>query len=668
MNVRAYFVFCGLALWPGDDGAVLQQLRALASTSPWERADAASALRTGLKPADLGSVGEILKSATPGQRAAITGVLLDRRDLALPYIQSLEATDPFVKELIAAAWLRVHKNAVEPVLPARETVNLLIDNLGDSRFVECLVDKLDIDDLAYEVGRARLLAYEFIVDPRCESRTIPLIKAVANVESLSLDSVLSQNIPLYGCGAERGGDRTLPTALIAGAGSGQRPMELAAYWYETASKGNITEASRGGAALLKMRVEPFDAAVVGFLANPSEPRADGAFRAIISVPARGAALLCGDPRALDGFLTKASSAPLDAKTTRVLDALAKRDAAGRDVDGILLNLLKSAPQAARAGLLTSLARRRAKSAAPAFLEFVNSDDGAVKEACLRGLHALSDPGAAAAALATLQKSADGRSLAMAARILASREEAREAVLPILASLRGAALARACGVLLNSTKTDSLAAAVDAASKLNDLASLQIAAEAARDAVARGNRAALRTAFDAGDRENRSLAILRAFAGLAERPSDALARRIIDNAPPELELLAYESAGMCGSSEFVKKTVINSLRTVKLNVLGTMLGAHLFTLERSERSPFLDLFLDGNTTILDDPVSDQTPPQSRPSSTPPPKQRPPLQLTLDDIATLLSVAGRPAYINGNPGKSQVGVNLDRARPFPAPDEP
>ncbi|MBI3818509.1 MAG: hypothetical protein HY286_07455 [Planctomycetes bacterium] len=707
MSSVVAFVFCCLSVAgaAGADG-VKEALGALASPSAETRSKAAAKLRAELAPKDLPTVAETLKSATPRQRGALLDLIVDRRDLALEFIKIIDKNDKAILDLTSTAWARMNKFGLEPLRDARETVSMIVEGFGDCQFIENRATILTIDDLIYEIRRARLFAYDVVVDPSCAARTISFTKSVMTAESVALEALLVNNIPIFACGSDRAGDRTLPVFVSVGGRAGERPEDLVAGWLRLACSEGGLEGARAAAALLTLKTDPIDAAVVAQLGDPGCAAAPAVFAGICNVPARGAALLAADPGALDGFIKKAADAGISQKAVRVLAALPDADSSGRGVNAMLLKIAASGDESVKLGMLKSLVLRRAKEASSFFAESVKNTNPMACEIALRGLHRIDGAAANAFALQVLQTRAEREALEAAARIIITREGACDAAAELLEQSSGWRRACVAGVLFYSKKPELVAGALAAARSIRDPQALRMVAGFARDAVFEGNVKLIKSELAKRNlADELPLAIVAAFVNATDRSKDELlASAILAGAPRDLADLAGEAAGMLASSEFVKNQIVDALAPMvkepapptpinpiatkpiptkpsaidsrpatqpatrpatvsasktepgdtndpnptprkpptpeRLRMLGNMLGGHLLSLERSERSGFLDYLSDG---------------------------APKRGVALADAATLLSLTGVGAFVKSDPGRPQVEIALDRAKSFPAPDE-
>ncbi|MFN0207186.1 MAG: hypothetical protein ACKVS6_12855 [Planctomycetota bacterium] len=653
------------------EAGVESDLAELSASAPQMRVAAASRLRLELKPSDLPVLLKTAETAPPRVRDAIVDILVARRDLGVLLLKDSRAELAAIqRDLCIAAFLQSHKSAAEIVLDNVATVGLLSEGLGDSTFVECTVPELGLDQLIYESRRARLLPYWLLIDPAAPALQIRLPQAVGNVESVTLDSLLTQGVELHACGKERAGDRTIPHFLMIGGKGGDRGCDLVAKWFFLAKSGTGLEAKRAAENLLTLSADPMDAVVVGMLAtnkNASGSSAIGASaiaEAICSVPARGAALLCEQPRALDAFLTLTFEKAIPITTRRVLDALAERDASGREIDSLLLAGFNNSAPAARAGILASLAQRKAKSAAALFFDNLQSPDSRIRTEALAGLYRIQDSRAIDGAWSVFLLSNDLAELRLAISIIVSNPGALRHFADS-SSTEGPARAAMLGAMLYSREPELLKLAFAEIPKVTDAADLSLLSETALDAARAGNRSLLmREAEKHLTNLDLSICLVAAAAQIVkEGDGDRVAERLLTVTDAALVPQAFAAAGKVASTRLVKKALaealfpmpasapanrerpqsaIKSLPVQKLKNLGLLFGSHLMSRPRNERNAVID-----SMTASDLFTSP----------------------SLDDLATIVAVTGRTDFVMGagaGAGRGQVGLTLDRAPKFPLAD--
>lgn len=680
-------------------------LAELAASVPAVRVAAASRLRLDLKPSDLPVLVKTAETAPPRMRDTIVDILVSRRDLGVLLLtDSRPELARLQRDLCVAAFLQNHKNAGELVLDTTASVGLLAEGLGDSTFVECTVPELSLDQLIYESRRARLLPYWLLIDPAAPSLQIRLPQAVGNVESITLDSLLSHHIELHACGRERIGDRTIPHFLMIGGEGGGRGCDLVAKWFFLAKSGSGREAKRAAENLLTLAADPMDAVLVGMLADPRASNSPAIAEAIYSVPARGAALLCEQPRALDAFLTLTLENDIPITTRRVLDALAERDASGREIDSLLLSGFNNSSHAARVGILASLAQRRAKSAAALFFDSLQSLDSRIRTEALAGLYRIQDlraiDGAFSVVRKVVRKSDDPAELRLAISILVSNPSALRHFSRMHKISSGIPRAAILGFMLYSREPELLNIAFGEISKFANAADLSLLSETALDAARAGNHSLLmREAEKHLINLDLSICLVAAAAEIVkEEDGDRVAEYLLTITDPQIASQAFAAAGKVASSRFVKKVLARDLYlTVAPEQPSTPAGA----IESEPESV-------GGSNPASRPAKPK--PVPTPPAIPTPQAGPrqsaikslPLQklknlgllfgshlmsrprnqrnevielmtenepfaaLLLDDLATILAVTGRSDFVMGvgtGAGRAQVGLTLDRAVRFP-----
>jgi hypothetical protein len=643
---------------PGGD------IEALAATEPAVRAEAAARLRRDLVASDLDRLLAFLATSPPRAKAAVFDIFISRRDLGLRFMTAEEpAWRSLQREFCATALLYYYKNAGDVLLGTRDTVQFLSSGLGDSSLVQCTVNGLDLDDLVYEVRRARILPYFLLIAPGAPSPRIALPVAVANAESVALDSMLLQQIDLHACGTERTGDRSLPTWVVVGGEGGERGGDFVARCYETATTGTGAEARRAAENLMTLALDPVDAAVVSQLGRGGA-RADAMAEAICQVPGRGAALLLQQPASLDAFLQFALRKPgWFTKAARVVKALGDTDGSGRSIAELLLSKYKESSGAERLAALEFLARRGDAEASRTFAESMQSLDARVRTVALRGLRKTGDAVGRSAALETLSKSSDSAELREAAAILACAPGNLSACLPLLDTLRGVGRAVVAGLLLYSEDPAFIKAALAVVPSIGDPASLELLVELASSAARAGGRERIKRAFGSPPVEwSLPMGVVAAECGLVSGSEGTrLAEFLLKDRGDGGSVMATCAAGRVATTEFVRATLRSrvfvpandatrrptpgarnpALTVSQLRNLGFLLGSHLQARPRSERSTILDALI-----------------EPMPGGG---------GFSLDDLATMLNLTGRGDFVMAAGAvQSSVGIALDRATRFPVID--
>lgn len=641
----------------------------LAASSPAARAAAAMRIRRELDPAKLPQFLQFARAASPSVRSAAMDVILDRRDLAVQFATETDPLDSLYSAFAAPAWLRVHPNADGGTLGARETVTLIIDNPGESRFVCCTTDSLSLDDLVCEAVRSRILPYWLVTDPEAPVQGISLQKCVNNVESAVLDPILVAGIPIQACGIARSGDRTLPVFINVGGRPSELPAGFLSRWMHVVRTESGIGAARALAALITLSADPLDAAALAILAARNDPRSTAAMIQGISLaPPRGAGLLAANGAALDAFFAAfLATAPLDpirnnpaaaSRIGRLFVNLPKLDAAGASIDGRLVDLYKSCAPSLKPTILRALHERRAAAAAPIFADAATDRESDVIRALgIEGLDGLAQPQLAAEFLSAISGNPD-RETARALVVVARRNpEMRRAAVsratagPFWDSAGVEARTSLAEILLISDEATVVEAAIGIVASITDDRAIATLAATIGESVVGEQKARLWSWMQPFEQKGGlPWLLVVALADLApESQRDRVAAKLLAPGTQALARLAHEAAGRIASAEFVDRHLqelkvagnakqrkagapLFNLDPGDLERLGWLVGRHLEARPRSAREERISAFTKNGAAAV---------------------------ISQTDLTALLALTGEPMFVTGYPGRSQVAINVNRA---------